>query len=79
MGNSFETPETNVKVAALNLLRHKMLVNLAEAAKSKYSYTASIKVEDVNEVMLVAGLPLIIPEEINVKEVKVIKLNTEES
>ena len=42
MGNSFETPESNVMVAALNLLRHKMLVQLADDAKY-----ASVKMEDV--------------------------------
>lgn len=73
MGNSFETPESNVMVAALNLLRHKMLVQLADDAKY-----ASVKMEDVNEVMLVAGLPLIVPSEIHAKEVEVIKVNKEE-
>ena len=68
MGINIEMPETNVKLAALKLLRHKML---AQMASSKYP---SLDAEDINEVLVVAGLPVIIPEEINSKEVKVIEV-----
>lgn len=70
-----ETPETNVKHAALQLLRHKMLTQIAT---SNYP---TLSPEDVNEVLLVAGLPVIVPNEINSKEVNVIKVEkeTEES
>lgn len=68
MGINIEMPETNVKLAALKLLRHKML---AQMASSKYP---SLDAEDINEVLVVAGLPVIVPEEINSKEVKVIEV-----
>ena len=42
----FETPETNVKMAALKLMRHKMLVMIAEGR----SY-ANLDIEDVNETL----------------------------
>lgn len=67
-----ETPETNVKMAALKLLRHKALVNLAEGR------TSMCYIEDVNEIMIVAGLPVIAPEELQAKEVDVIKVEKEE-
>ncbi len=72
MGN-LETPETNVKLAALKLLRHKMLVKMAS---NKYP---SLDAEDINEVLVVAGLPVIVPEEINFKEVNVIKVEKEDA
>lgn len=68
MGINIEMPETNIKLAALKLLRHKML---AQMASSKYP---SLDAEDINEVLVVAGLPVIVPEEINSKEVNVIKV-----
>lgn len=67
----FETPERNVNWAALKLLRHKMLVELG---KCKYP---SLDVDDINEVLVVAGLPVIVPDEIKAKEVDVIKVDKE--
>lgn len=64
----FETPETNVKGAALNVMRHKMLVQIG-----KGSTYPSLDLEDVNEVLIVAGLPVIVPEEIKAPELKIIK------
>ena len=64
----FETPETNVRAAALNLLRHKMLIQIA-----KGSHYPSVDVDDVNEIMVVAGLPVIVPEEVTAPELKIIK------
>lgn len=69
----FETPETNVKMAALKLLRHKALVNLAEGR------TAMCYIEDINEVLIVAGLPMIVPDEIKAPELDVIKVEKEEA
>ena len=63
-----ETPETNVKMAALKLLRHKILTELAS---SKFP---SLSVEDVNEVLVVAGLPVVLPEEVNIKNLEVMSL-----
>ena len=60
-----ETPETNVKLAALNLLRFKMLTKIGEG--SFY-----LNEQDVNEVLTVAGLPVIVPGELNKKELEVI-------
>lgn len=64
-----ETPETNVKHAAINLMRHKMLVQIAEGVS-----TPELSIEDVNEILLVAGFPVITPNEIHAKEVEVIKV-----
>lgn len=55
----FETPETNVNRAALKLLRHKMLT---EVGKGR-SYPA-LDVDDINEVLIVAGMPAIMPDEV---------------
>jgi len=66
-----ETPETNVKMAALKLLRHKALI---EIANSQYP---RLTMQDVNEVLIVAGLPVVMPDEIHVDEVDVIKTEKE--
>ena len=68
-----ETPETNVKLAALNLMRHKALINLAQGR------SGGLYFEDVNEILVVAGLPVIIPDALNAQELKVIKVEKEES
>ena len=67
---NYETPENNVKMAALKLLRHKMLVRIGEGYKSLYT-------EDINEILVVAGLPLITPDELKAPEVDVIKVEKE--
>ena len=64
----YETPETNVKVAALNLARHKMLVQIAKG----HTYP-SLDIDDLNEVLMVAGLPVIVPQEVNTPELKIIQ------
>lgn len=63
--NKYLTPANNIQHAALKLLRHKALVKLAQ------DRTYLLNIEDVNEVLCVANLPLIIPEELNKKEVEV--------
>lgn len=68
MEKHYETPENNVKLAALKLLRHKMLVQIAES-----EHTPTLYIEDLNEAMLVAGLPLIVPDEVRKKVVEVIE------
>ena len=68
----FETPETNVKGAALNVMRHKMLVQIGKGL----SYP-SLDIDDVNEILIVAGLPVIIPDEIKAPELDVIKVEKE--
>lgn len=69
----FETPETNVKMAALKLLRHKMLVEMGKGRTFP-----SLEVEDVNEILIVAGLPVITPDELKAPEVEVVKVEKEE-
>ena len=68
-----ETPETNVKLAALNLMRFKMLKAIKEYEGHTYNTEAKIKVEELNEVLLVAGLPVIVPGELEAKEIDVIE------
>ena len=68
MEKQYETPETNVKRAALNLMRHKMLMQIASGSNMPCLYY-----EDVNEILLVAGLPVIVPSEINKQELNVIE------
>lgn len=76
MGNIVETPETNVKMAALNLLRFKTLCELGKEGKLT---DWVLQAQDVNEILTVAGLPLIVPEELHAKEVDVIKTDKEEA
>lgn len=64
---NYETPENNVKMAALKAMRHMMLVQIG-----KGSTYPSLDLEDVNLILTVAGLPVIVPGEINKKEVEVI-------
>lgn len=72
MNQNYETPETNVKSAALKLLRHKALVRVSKGS------IFLLEIEDVNEILTVAGLPLITPAEVNAPEVDVIKVEKEE-
>ncbi len=69
MEKQYETPETNVKMAALKLLRFKALSEMSKGG-SLDEWVLSIK--DVNEILCVAGMPVIMPEELNKKEVEVI-------
>lgn len=69
-----ETPETNVKMAALNLLRHKMLIEVGRG-----STFPMLTLDDINEVLIVAGLPVITPNEVNAPELKIIKTKREET
>ena len=71
--NNYETPETNVKAAALKLMRHKMLVEMGRGLTFP-----SLDMKDVNEILLVAGLPVITPDETKAPEVDVIKVQKEE-
>lgn len=68
-----ETPETNVKWAALNLLRFKAMSQMC-AGKS----TCTLNEADVNEILLVGGMPLITPAEFKAPELKVIKTEKED-
>ena len=69
-----ETPETNVKAAALRLMRLKMLVQMGKGS----SYP-SLDLDDVNEILTVAGFPLITPEELKAPELDIIKVEKEEN
>lgn len=69
----FETPETNVKGAALKLLRFKAMSQMCEGKT-----TCTLDEADVNEILLVGGMPLITPDEFKVPELKVIKTEKEE-
>lgn len=69
MEKQYETPETNVKMAALKLLRFKSMCELGRKGKIT-DYVLTIK--DVNEILTVAGLPVIMPEELDKKGVEVV-------
>lgn len=61
-----ETKELRASVA-LELLRHKVMVDLGRG------YSGIMNVMDINECLIVAGLPLIVPGELQAKEVTIIK------
>ena len=61
------TPENNLWVAALKLMRYKMLIQIGE--NDKYP---SLDINDVNEILTVANMPLIVPSEIETPELKII-------
>lgn len=73
MSNTYETPETNVKAAALKLMRHKMLIQIG-----KDRAYPSLGIEDINEILLVAGLPVIVPDEVLAPQVEVINVDKED-
>ena len=58
-------------IVALELARHIALMKLAE----KRTYVMDF--EEFNNIMVVAGMPLVVPEEIHKKEIDVIKVNEE--
>lgn len=59
--------------AALELMRHKMLIQLAEGK----TYP-SLNDDDVNEILIVAGMPVIVPDEVNVPELDIINVKKED-
>lgn len=71
----YETPENNVKMAALKLMRFKAMREMGR--NNKYSDYA-LTIDDVNEILTVAGLPVIVPGELEAKELKVIIGNKKE-
>lgn len=59
--------ETNERMkAALELLRFKALVDVAG------NNAPLLDIKDINEVLVTAGLPVIVPDEVNKKELEVI-------
>ena len=72
MSNTYETPETNVKAAALRLMRHKMLIQIG----LNRTYP-SLDIDDVNEILVVAGFPVIVPDEVLAPQVDVINVEQE--
>ena len=59
--------ETNERMkAALELARFKALLDIAKG------YSPSLDIDDINEILTVAGLPAIVPDEVNKREVEVI-------
>lgn len=68
-----QTPETNTQLAALKLMRFKTLCEME--GKSRREFV--LRVQDVNEILTVAGLPVIVPEELQAKEVDVISFGEE--
>lgn len=69
------TPQEQSEIrsrAALDLLAHKMI------KKMKKNENYGLDYEEINEILLVADLPLLVPEQIQNKELKVIEINTEE-
>lgn len=59
--------------AALELMRYKMLAQLA--AEKTYP---SLNDDDINEILIVAGMPVIVPDEVNVPELDIINTKKEE-
>lgn len=59
--------------AALELMRHKMLVEMA----SGKNYPG-LNNDDINEILIVAGMPIIVPNEINIPELDIINIKKEE-
>ena len=59
-------------IVALELARHIALMKLAE----KRTYVMDF--EEFNNIMVVAGMPFIIPEEVDTKEIDVIPVNQED-
>ena len=59
--------------AALELMRHKMLVDMA----SNKTYP-SLNNNDINEILIVAGMPVIVPNEVNIPELDIINIKKEE-
>lgn len=64
MYNPQEVNEIRAK-AALELLRHKALIEIAEGGP------CYLNQDDINEVFIVAGLPVIVPGEVDKKELEV--------
>lgn len=70
------TPEDFKQIrftAALELMRFKVL---CELQKDRSTYV--LRMEDVNEILVTAGLPVIVPDEVNAKEIAIIKTDREE-
>lgn len=61
-----ETPETNVKWAALNLLRFKAMRQMCEGKN-----TCTLDENDVNEILMVAGMTIITPDSFKTKTLEV--------
>ena len=53
-------------LAALELMRFKALSDIAG------NTVPLLDIKDVNEILLVAGMPVIVPDEVNKKELEVI-------
>jgi hypothetical protein len=65
-------------IMALELLAFKAKIAMKKAENSKYDYDPLLYVEDINECFVVAGMPLIVPEATNEKDIDVIKVNRED-
>lgn len=65
MYNSEKTKEIRAEVA-IELLRHKALIQIGKGGP------CLLDENDINEVLVVAGVPVIVPGEINHKELEVI-------
>lgn len=59
-----ETKEMRSRIS-MELMRYKILSMMAS------NCTPQLYIEDVNELMIVAGLPVIVPDEVNKKELEV--------
>lgn len=73
------TPEEQNSIrynAALELLRYRMLKAIEN---NQTTYAPEIKVEELNDILLVGGLPVVVPEEVNAKELDVIQVKKEEA
>lgn len=62
---TMENSKNERLLAALELLRFKALADMAG------NNTPLLDFKDINEILLVAGIPVIVPDEINKKELEV--------
>lgn len=65
-------------IMALELLAFKAKVAMERASSSEYKYEANVKLKDLNECFIVAGMPLIVPEATKEKELDVIEFDKED-
>lgn len=73
MSYTLEEQKEHRAVIATELMRLKILMQIGKGS----SYPA-LDLDDVNEILCVAGLPAITPNEVNVPELKVIKTKRED-
>lgn len=69
------TPQETREHRAVVALELARFIALERLAKDR---TYMIDIEDFNKIMIVAGMPLLMPEEVNAKEIDVIPVDQED-